>query len=126
MQDFNDRARPPPADHQQELLKLFNGLSSRHGPWRVFADFYQMSAISLSNAVDRAQSEPREKRYLQIVADYKPDELEKFAQGLAHLVADLEANPSDVLGRTFHDLELHNKWAGQFFTPDDVCRCWPR
>ena len=39
-QAFNDRARPPPvADHQKELVKLFNKLAYRHGAWRVFADF---------------------------------------------------------------------------------------
>jgi hypothetical protein len=34
----------------------------------------------------------------------------------------LEEEPSDVLGRTFHDLELHNKWSGQFFSPYSLCR----
>ncbi len=26
------------------------------------------------------------------------------------------------MGRTFHNLELHNKWAGQFFSPDAICQ----
>lgn len=34
----------------------------------------------------------------------------------------MEAKTLDVSGHTFHDLELHSKWAGQFFTPYDVCR----
>ena len=29
--------------------------------------------------------------------------------------------PTDVLGPLFHDLELHNKYKGQFFTPQSVC-----
>ncbi|MGB9021566.1 MAG: N-6 DNA methylase [Pseudolabrys sp.] len=28
----------------------------------------------------------------------------------------------DVLGGVFSELDLGNKWAGQFFTPDPVCR----
>jgi hypothetical protein len=34
----------------------------------------------------------------------------------------LEEEPCDILGRAFHDLELHNKWSGQFFSPYPVCR----
>lgn len=127
MQDFNDRARPPPiADYQKELVKLFNSLSGRHSHWQVFADFCEIAAITFSNAVDLAQREGREERYLQIVKGYNRAELDSFAQGLAHLTMAMETNMADVLGRTFHDLELHNKWAGQFFTPYDVSRMMAR
>lgn len=127
MQDFNDKARPPPrSNYQQELVKLFNSLSGRHSHWRVFADFCEIAAITFSNAVDLAQREGREERYLQIVKGYNRAELDSFAQGLAHLTMAMETNMRDVLGRTFHDLELHNKWAGQFFTPYDVSRMMAR
>jgi hypothetical protein len=123
MQDFNDKARPPPAlAHQKELVRLFNSLSGRRSHWQVFADFCELAAITFSNAVDLAQYEKREERYLQIVKGYDRQEVEKFPQGLAHLTMALEDGFRDVLGRTFHDLELHNKWAGQFFTPYDVAR----
>lgn len=45
-----------------------------------------------------------------------------FPQLLAEVVMALEEHFGDVLGRTFHDLELHNKWAGQFFSPDAICQ----
>jgi hypothetical protein len=123
MQDFNDKARPPPrADYQKELVKLFNGMAGRHGHWKVFADFCEIAAITLSNAVDWAQWEEREQRYLNLVKGYNREELDGFARGLAHLTMALETQTRDVLGRTYHDLELHNKWAGQYFTPYDVCR----
>ena len=123
MRDFNDQARPPPiADHQKELTKLISSLAYRHSAWQVFADFAEMAAISLSNAVDFSQSEKREERYMEVVKRYAPDELAKFPQMLAALTMALEEEPGDVLGKTFHDLELHNKWAGQFFTPYDLCK----
>jgi type I restriction-modification system DNA methylase subunit len=125
MRDFNDQARPPPtkaADYQKELTKLISSLAYRHSAWQVFADFSEMAAISMSNAVDLAQREGREARYLEVVKRYSKEEIDKFPQMLAHLVEALEADPSDILGKTFHDLELHNKWAGQFFTPFPVCR----
>ncbi|HZT35028.1 MAG TPA: N-6 DNA methylase, partial [Nitrososphaera sp.] len=126
-EDSQDTNRPPPElDHQKELVKLLSGLAGRHSHWKVFTDFCEMSAIALSNAVDLAPREKREARYLQIVKSYKSEELDMLARGLAHLTLALERGFSDVLGRTFHDLELHNKWAGQFFTPDDVCRMMAR
>ena len=30
--------------------------------------------------------------------------------------------PTDVLGKLFHAFGLHNKWKGQFFTPDHICQ----
>jgi len=125
MRDFNDQARPPPAalkDHQKELVKLINGISYRHSHWQVFSDFVEMGAISFSNAIDTAQRAAREARYMEIVKRYKPEEVQSFPHMLAELTMALEEEPDDVLGRTFHDLELHNKWAGQFFSPYHLCR----
>lgn len=125
MRDFNDQARPPPASakgHQKELVKLIGDLGYRHGVWQVFSDFAEMAAISISNAVDLVQAEKREERYMQIVQRYKAYELAKFPQMLAALTMAMEEEPSDILGQTFHDLELHNKWAGQFFTPYHLSR----
>ncbi len=125
MRDFNDQARPPPksaAEHQKDLVKLITGLAYRHSQWQVFADFVEMAALSLSNAIDLAHYEQREERYMEIVKRYKPEELAKFPQMLAALTMALEEETSDVLGKTFHDLELHNKWAGQYFSPYHLCR----
>jgi hypothetical protein len=121
MTSRNDRQRPPP-DHAKELLRLFNSLAYRHSAWQVFSDFNEAAAISISNAVDWAQRETREARYMELIKRYDKEELDKFPQMFAHLVEALEAEPSDVLGKTFHELELHNKWAGQFFTPYDLCK----
>lgn len=117
----NDQSRPTP-DHQKELVKLFGSLAYRHSAWQVFVDFAEAAAISISNAVDLPQREKREERYMHLIKRYQPDELAKFPQMLAELTLALEEEPSDVLGRTFHDLELHNKWAGQFFSPYPLCR----
>lgn len=123
MQEFNDRARPPPAQgHQKELVNLFNRLSGCRHHWQVFTDFCEMAAISFSNAVDRSQAEKREARYMEIAKNYNADELQSFARGIGHLVEALEEGFSDILGRTYHELELHNKWAGQYFTPYELAR----
>ena len=81
-----------------------------------------MAAITFSNAVDKAQYAKREERYLQIVKSYERAEVEIFPRILSEVVLALEGHFGDVLGRTYHDLELHNKWAGQFFSPDAICQ----
>jgi hypothetical protein len=81
MRDAKDRARPPP-DHQKALVKAIEGLGYSHGHWEIFADFVEMAAISVNNAVDWGSREKREERYLQVVKRYKPDELARFPEML--------------------------------------------
>jgi hypothetical protein len=121
MPDVKDRARPRPG-YQKELVKAIKALGYRHGHWQIFADFVEMAAISVSNAVDLGGREKREERYLQVVERYKPDELARLPEMLGLLTMALEEETADVLGRTFHDLELHNKWSGQYFSPYPLCR----
>jgi type I restriction-modification system DNA methylase subunit len=56
------------------------------------------------------------------VKGYSKEEVDRFSQMLGELVMALECGPDDVLGKVFHDLELHNKYKGQFFTPYEICR----
>ena len=123
---FKDQVRPPPRlparNPEKELVKLFEKLAHRHDRWKVFADFCEMAATAWSNRVDPTHYEKREARYLEIVKTYDRSEMALFPQALGHLVMALEDGMTDVLGRVFHALELHNKYAGQFFTPDAVCQ----
>jgi hypothetical protein len=121
MANAKDRARSP-LDHQKDLVKAVEALGYRHGHWQIFADFVEMTAISVSNAVDWGGREKREERYLQLVKRYTPDELARFPEMFASLTMALEYEMTDVLGRTFHDLELHNKWSGQYFSPYPICQ----
>ena len=108
------------------MLDTIKKLSSRRSTWQVFNDFLEITAITISNSVDRVNWEEREKRYLDIVKTYNKNEVYLFADMFGKLVLQLEENDSngeldDVLGRLFHDLELHNRWKGQFFTPMNIC-----
>jgi hypothetical protein len=134
--EFNSASNKPPAqdipaaqsrrsatsDLTSGIVTLVRDLAYRHSTWQVFADFCEMAALSLSNAVDRSQFDAREKRYLEIIKRYDRDEARRFPQMLAALVESLEEEMGDVLGRAYHELELHNKWAGQYFTPYPLCQ----
>lgn len=108
----------------KEICSGIEKLGYQHGTHTVFEDWLEISAISISNSVDWNSKEKRETRYLEIVKKYNAEELNTLAQMFADLVNVLEQyapHPSDVLGKVFHNLELHNKYKGQFFTPQHVC-----
>src|SRR5262249_14048080 len=80
-----------------------------------------LSALSWSKVAVPINKAAREKQYLSIVQQYKPEAFQQFPPLLGMLATCLEHEPTDVLGRLYHRLEIHNHQAGQFFTPYPVC-----
>jgi N-6 DNA Methylase len=115
-----------PQAHHKALAALLRDNARRHRLSRVFSDFCELGAISISNAVDRSQFERREARYLELVANYEPDEVVRFACMLAVLVEWLELGFADCLGELFMGLELGDDFKGQFFTPYPVASMMAR
>ncbi len=107
-------------DHKREMLKYFKELSYRHNLWKVYSDFLEMSAISIRCCTDIIYKIKGEKRYKDILDSYNDKEKEMFPKILGELVMALET-PGDYLGEVFMELELGNKWKGQFFTPYNLC-----
>lgn len=112
--------------HIKAIVKLMEACRYRHDLYTVFSDCMSCMALAISNAVDFAQSEAREARYLEIVRRYDRDVIDAFPKVLAEVTMALEAGPGDVLGAVFGALELHNTARGQFFTPFEVCRMMAR
>lgn len=108
--------------HRKALVKMVADAGRRRERWTVFADFCELAALSLANAVDLVGREEREARYGTILAAYDASERERFPRMLAEVVNGLELEATDLLGGVFHDLELHNKYRGQHFTPFHVSR----
>jgi len=112
--------------HYQELLKTINQLTYSRDTWEIFYDFLEMSAICVSNAVDTLHFDKREEQYIKAISKYTPEHQKLFPKMYANLVLSLEHEFQtggfvDVLGNLFHELELHNKYIGQFFTPQNIC-----
>lgn len=112
----------PPGTYRAKIVKCIQDMSHRHDTWRVFSDFVEIFALTLSNSADLAQFEKREARYFEIIKAYSKEELDQFARMFAHLIEELELATDDVLGQVFHELELHNKYKGQYFTPMPLAR----
>lgn len=110
---------------QKEFAKAFSALCDRQSSWQAWADFVDMAAIAISNAVDPTETRAkREQRYMDIIARYTPAEQKVFPELVKIMVDAMEANQNqDFLGDLFMALELGSHWKGQFFTPYDVCRC---
>ena len=108
---------------QKELVKIFDEACYRHNRWQVWSDFVVMAAISISNTVDKAHAEAREKMYLSMASKYNSREIECFAKMFAWIVMAIDQNQDqDFLGELFMCLGLGNDAGGQFFTPYCVCR----
>ncbi len=90
---------------------------------KFVSDLFECGAIAISNAVDLAQKDKREERYLHIIRGYKPDQQKKLAEIFAKVYALLASvvydngRFNDNLGEIFMRCNLGNKTAGQFFTP---------
>jgi len=112
--------------HQRAFVALMEKSSYSRSLYTMFRDFCELAALSLSNAVDLAQYEQREARYLQIVKGYKADEVARFPEMLACIVLSLEEGMKDCLGELFMSLDLGNDRAGQFFTPYHISLCKER
>jgi len=110
-------------ERQKELVKTFSALCDRHNRWQVWSDFISMSAIAISNTVDLAHAEEREKTYMTLAKRYNSAEMNVFSDMLAQMIVAIDVNPDqDFLGDLFMNLELSNDHAGQFFTPYHVCK----
>ena len=111
----------------KELVSGIQKLAYRHPTYQIFQDWLEISAIVISNSVDLANFEEREKRYLELINKYNKEEqnalVELFTTFIMTLtdVVETKGSPCDVLGEVFHGLELHNKYKGQFFTPNHIC-----
>lgn len=117
--------------HRKNFIKLLEKVAYRFSQWNVFSDFLQLAALSLSNSADvfhiandKKTWDEREENYLQIINKYNKQEQEIFPQMFAELTLELEdackSRYRDVLGEIFHELNFHDKWKGQFFTPQNV------
>lgn len=123
------RAKSLSLDNPKHALKrTIESVSYRKRTWEVWSDFCELTAISLSNAVDVSNGrEKREQRYHQIRQQYEPHEFEQFPVALACLVEAMEIEQfDDVLGAMFMELDLGSHWHGQFFTPYSVAKMMGR
>ena len=107
-------------DHKGEFCRIIGELARKYDRHEGFNDFCEIAAITLRQVFERNPA--NEERYLKLIRRYEPEEHDKFARLLALTAQALTEKPRDFLGECFHELEMHNQYKGQFFTPFDVSR----
>lgn len=109
------------SDITKRLLKI----STSQGVDKAFTTFIEFLATFLASDVDPINGEERKMRYQEINDSLSADIRKEYLE-LIDLVkqtfAENADDPVDILGEVFHELNLHNAWHGQFFTPNDVAR----
>ena len=107
----------------KEIVRLLKSLTGSRYMWEVWQDAITMFAISISNRIDFRFRDKREKQYLEIISKYTPNEIAVLVEIFAEIIKQLEIDPrQDFLGELYMILELGSHWAGQFFTPYDICQ----
>lgn len=104
----------------KEIKKLLEANTGARRMSQVFDDWTEMFAVALRNTVDLRGRDEREQEYLRVAGQYDEKQLARFAEAFAHVVNLMTVEPTDVLGRTYMELDLGNEALGQFYTPYDI------
>ncbi len=113
--------------HLKEFQKEIEHLAGRYHIWQIFEDWVEVAALELYQAnwriVTSSKNPEVEKRYMEIIGRYDPEEVRTvFPQLFIHVVKGLQEGPQDFLGQVFMELDLGSHWHGQFFTPYNLSR----
>ena len=109
--------------YKSQFINIIESLGTKYGRHKVFGNFVEMAAISISNSVrfDRGL----ENRYLNVIESYDKGEVNNFPKLLAITTDALQLEMRDFLGECFHAINLNDKkHTGQVFTPksvSDIC-----
>ena len=107
----------------KEITKILQSICYDRNYYDVVRDFFEMSAISIRNAVDYSDKRNEyEERYMRIAKTYNKEHLAKFAEALGLLVTEISkavdgnGRFADWTGEIYMDSKTYNKDVGQFFT----------
>lgn len=122
------------SDHVQKIVGILERMHNRYGPWEVFRKFLDLCHLCLDELpdnLDRAlQKQPmiETDAYRKLADGLHERDIEAFAQCFGILLqasADSDGAPTywDIIGSVYMTIGQGNKWAGQYFTPQNVADC---
>ena len=106
-------------DYIKEFTKLLQNIDYSKRPATVFQDFLTVSTISFANIVYK--SEELEKKYFEIIKEYKNPNM--LAELLTITALALEEKTQDFLGSIYMRENFANKGTAQVFTPFHISEC---
>lgn len=126
MSDLTSRDFRRPAHH--EFYKLLRDVCPNGSqPFYVlFEDFLTLASTALIQPTHKmltgAIDDGMEAEYLRTVRKYDKERAKNFSAAIATLILSLETELHDFLGDVYGSTMVADAWAGQFFTPWDICR----
>lgn len=109
-------------DYKKEIIEKIRKMSGKYSVHEIFSDWIKMTAISISNAIDIRNYEPREREYMEVSHKYSKEEMMEISHMCSLLTLACEEKMEDVLGYIYMHLEISSTRLGQFFTPYHVCQ----
>lgn len=110
------------ADLEKQFIGLLKTIESERRLDRVFFDFVELSAIAISNSVDKFQFTEREAIYMNTIERYTKKEALIFKKCFHLLTEIMDQDFGDHLGQLYMSLDLGNDRLGQYFSPYDLSR----
>lgn len=101
------------------IIDNINRMAGKYTPHQVFADWVEMSALSIAQSVE--PDKEREDAFFSIARKYSEDDFFTLGCMLGRLSFLLENGLDDYLGKIYMELSTGNSHTGQFFTPFYVC-----
>lgn len=114
MKYLRDEEFPTTVDSFAKAVQSLAGTQDVSEVWR---DFVELSSCTISNAMDKARFDVRERDYCSIAKKYGKDGMAVMAKLFASTVLALENNPAqDFLGSVYTGLRLQQptSWAGLY------------
>ena len=108
-----------------DFIKNVREMGLEYGVNEVFTTSLELTAVSLAARKDPICSIEREKRYHELTKGMTPKLLNRYSELTALMflaILKYQHEPRDVLGEIYRELNLYQKWSGQYFTPDSICR----
>ncbi len=102
------------------IIDNINRMAGKYTPHQVFADWVEMSALSIAQSIEPA--EEREEAFFSIARKYSEDDFFTLGCMLGRLSFLLGNGLDDYLGKIYMELSTGNSHTGQFFTPFHVCK----
>lgn len=111
--------------YANRFIKSVQEMGLEYGVDEVFTTSLELTAVSLAVRKDPICSIEREKRYHELTKGMTPKLLNRYSELTALMflaILKYQHEPRDVLGEIYRELNLYQKWNGQYFTPDSICR----
>lgn len=124
----NKHLCPYPIPKVEDIIKQIEKSVYKVNKSKFISDIFECGAIAISNKIDVLQAHKREKRYLQIIKSYQPQERELISDIFKNIYALLSSVVydngvfNDYLGDIFMRCNQGEKRIGQFFTPYHISR----